>query len=263
MTFEEIRLLIPQYLSGQLTPSEQDLFETQLSQNTELRAETEELRTLWNQLGLLSEEQPSVAMRAHFYQRLNALQRHGNIHPRRKFTPWRPGLWQQAAAALVVFLLGLCVGRLPTGGSNPASEVAQLRSQVQSLHETVALSLLDRQSAASRLEGVAWSSRIQQPDDELLSALIATLNRDPNINVRLASLDALEKFAGTGTVRKALVDSLYTQNSPLVQIALIDALVHMRDTEAAKPLQRLSRDMAVNVSVRQRAEWGLEKLSFQ
>ena len=38
MTFEEIRLLIPQYLSGQLTPSEQDLFETQLSQNAELRA---------------------------------------------------------------------------------------------------------------------------------------------------------------------------------------------------------------------------------
>jgi HEAT repeat protein len=96
-----------------------------------------------------------------------------------------------------------------------------------------------------------------------LSALITTLNRDPNINVRLASLDALEKFASNGTVRKALVDSLSMQNSPLVQIALIDALVHMRDTEAAKPLQRLSRDAAVNVSVRQRAEWGFEKLSFQ
>jgi HEAT repeat protein len=263
MTFEEIRLLIPQYLSGQLTPSDQDLFETQLSQNAELRAETEELRTLWNQLGLLSEEQPSVAMRARFYQRLNALQRHRDLHPGTKSVPWRLGLWQQVAAALGVFLLGLFVGRFPTGGSVPANEVAQLRSQVQSLHETVALSLLDRQSAASRLEGVAWSSRIQQPDGELLSALITTLNRDPNINVRLASLDALEKFAGNGTVRKALVDSLYAQNSPLVQIALIDALVHMRDTEAAKPLQKLSRDNAVNVTVRQRAEWGLEKLSFQ
>jgi hypothetical protein len=260
MTFEEIRLLIPQYLSGQLTPTEEDLFETQLSQSAELRTETEELRTLWNQLGLLSEEQPSMAMRARFYQRLNALQRHRALPAGRKFFPWRLGVWQQAAAALGVFLLGLFVGRV---NIERHDEVAQLRSQVQSLHETVALSLLDRQSAASRLEGVAWSSRVQQPDREILSALITTLNRDPNTNVRLSALDALEKFAGDGTVRKALIDSLNVQNSPLVQIALIDALVHLRDTEAAKPLRRLSGDAAVNVAVRQRAQWGLEKLSFQ
>ena len=260
MTFEEIRLLIPQYLSGQLTPSEQDLFETQFSQSAELRAETEELRALWNQLGLLREEQPSAAMRARFYQQLNAMQRHRYFSAAKKSVPWPFGIWGQVAAALGIFLLGLFAGHI---NIERLDEVAQLRTQVQSLRETVALSLLDRQSAASRLEGVSWGREVQQPDGELLSALIVTLNRDPNTNVRLAALDALEKFNGHGTVRKALVSSLYAQNSPLVQIALIDALVHLRDPEAAQPLRKLSGDAAANVAVRQRAQWGLEKLNFQ
>lgn len=255
MTFEEIRLLIPQYLSGQLTSSEQDLFENQLSQNAELRAETEELRTLWSQLGLLNAEQPSLTMRAHFYQQLNAMHRQRKLPGENRF-----GVWHQIAAALGIFLLGLLAGRVNMERHN---KVAQLQNQVQSLRETVALSLLDRSSAASRLEGVTWGREVQQPNGELLSALITTLNRDPNTNVRLAALDALEKFDGNGTVRKALADSLYTQNSPLVQIALIDALVHMRDPEAAQPLRKLSGDAAVNGAVRQRAQWGLQKLNFQ
>ena len=260
MTFEEVRVLIPQYLSGQLTPSEQDLFETQLSQNAELRTETEELRALWNQLALLREEQPSTAMRARFYQQLNAMQRYGGLPAVKKSVAWGFGIWRQVATALGIFLLGLFAGHI---NIERHDEVAQLRTQVQSLRETVALSLLDRQSAASRLAGVSWGREIQQPDGELLAALIATLNRDPNTNVRLAALDVLEKFNGNGTVRKALVNSLPAQSSPLVQIALIDALVGMRDPEAAQPLRNLSGDAAVNVAVRQRAQWGLGKLNFQ
>lgn len=255
MTFEEIRLLIPQYLAGQLTPSEQGLFEAQLNESAELRAEVKELRAFWEQLGLLNEEQPGLAMRARFYQQLNAMQRQRKLPGERRFA-----VWHQIAAALGIFLLGLFAGRTNVERHD---EMAQLRNQVQSLRETVALSLLDRPSAASRLEGVSWGREVQQPDGELLSALIATLNRDPNTNVRLSALDALEKFNGNGTVRKALVNALYVQNSPLVQIALIDALVHMRDPEAAQPLKKLSGDTAVNVAVRQRAQWGLEKLNFQ
>ena len=36
MTFEECRLLIPEYLSGQLTPAEKDSFEAQLETSAEL-----------------------------------------------------------------------------------------------------------------------------------------------------------------------------------------------------------------------------------
>ena len=139
MTFEEIRLLIPQYLSGQLTPSEENLFEEQLSRSAELRMETEELRAIWDQLGLSSEEQPSMAMRARFYQRLNAMQRHRNDPVKGKFTPGRWGVWQQILAALGIFLLGLFAGRVHFERHN---EIAQLRTDFFFLIVSVALSIL-------------------------------------------------------------------------------------------------------------------------
>ncbi|HTD66783.1 MAG TPA: zf-HC2 domain-containing protein [Candidatus Limnocylindria bacterium] len=46
MTSEECRLLIPEYLSGQLTPAEMELFEAQLETSAELRMEVEELRAV-------------------------------------------------------------------------------------------------------------------------------------------------------------------------------------------------------------------------
>ncbi len=51
MTSEECRLLIPQYLSGQLTALERQLFEQQLEVDHELRLEVEELSSLWEGLG--------------------------------------------------------------------------------------------------------------------------------------------------------------------------------------------------------------------
>jgi hypothetical protein len=265
MTSEEFRHLIPGYLSGQLTSAERVLFEAQLDKSPELRFEVEELRSMWQGLGLLPEEQPSAAMRARFYQKLNDL-KNGRSRPvTGGFAWWKPGLSglvRQITIVLALFCLGLYVGRVSVSGRASSQEAAQLQSQVQNLRQTVALSLLDRQSATSRLEGVSWSSRVERPDHDLLAALVTALNRDPNTNVRLASLDALEKFSDDATVRKALVDSISVQDSPLVQIALIDALVHIRDHAATGELRKLTGDADVNAAVRQRAQWGIQRLNF-
>jgi hypothetical protein len=220
-------------------------------------AEAEDLRAIWNDLGLLPSAHPSAALRARFYQKLNALAK-----------PQRSGLapsWKRAfqiAAACALFLLGLAVGRFnPQKTAQP--ELAQLQTQVESLRQTVALSLMEKPSASSRLQGVEWSSQVDRPDQELLSALLTTLNHDPNINVRLASLDALEKLTSDANVRRALEQSIPTQQSPLLQIALIDALVHIRDNSAAGELKKLSGDIAINAVVRQRAQWAIEKLSSE
>ncbi len=251
MTSDECRLLMAEYWAGQLGGAERELFEAHVSADAELRVELEELRSLWEGLRSLPEEQPSAALRARFYQRLNAVGR--------ERAGWKVPGWAQLAAALGLFLLGVLVGRLHVNGRAPAEEAAQ----VQQLRATLALSLLDRQSATARLEGVAWSSRVERPDSDLLSALLNALNHDPNVNVRLSSLDALEKFSGDVAVRKALVDSIPLQESPLMQIALIDALVQIRDHAAGIELKRLTGDAEIQGVVRQRAQWGLEKLGFQ
>jgi len=263
MSFDELQALIPQYLAGELTGEETEAFEEQLGKNAHLRLELEDLRSVWQGLGLVGQEQPTAAMRARFYQRLNAIS--GNRSERLPAGGWRS--WKigvpQLAGALALFVIGVLVGRINTARSVSGSEIAQLRGQVEGLRQTVALSLLDGESATSRLEGVSWSTQVHTPDAELVSALLTTLNHDQNINVRLASLDALEKLARDATVRKALEQSIPLQGSPLVQIALIDALVHIRDNAASGELRKLTSDEDVNASVRQRAQWGLQKLNYQ
>lgn len=262
MTPEAIRSLIPQYLSGELTSAERDSLELCLMQDVSLRDELEDLRKLWLDLGLLPQPEPSASLRAQFYQKLNAVVNEKPVVLRPPW--WKRAFIPQVAAACAIFGIGIGMGHLNTSRPQPASnDMAQLRTQVEGLRQTVALSLMDKQSASSRLQGISWSSQVDRPDQELLTALMTTLNRDQNINVRLASLDALEKFTGDPVVRKALEQSIPLQQSPLVQIALIDALVHIRDSGAAKQLKELSGDTAVDAAVRQRAQWGLQKLRFE
>jgi hypothetical protein len=123
------------------------------------------------------------------------------------------------------------------------------------------LSLLQQQSASERLRGVSWSSQVQRPEEAVLSALLQTLNSDPNVNVRLAALDALQGFSSIREVRQDLLQSLEKQKSPLVQITLIDWLVETKDRRAVEVLTRMSDEPRTEPRVRERARWGLRQLS--
>jgi hypothetical protein len=264
MTSEEFRYLIPPYLSGALSPREKSAFEERLAADSELRREVAELEAVWKDMGEIERERPSPFLRARFYRKLNEVSSREARLAKGGFAWWKPGLAglvRQALVAVALFALGLFVGREKAG--NPAADqMAQLRNQVQDLRQTVALSLMDRQSATSRLEGVSWSMQVNQLDPELRNALVQALNHDPNTNVRLASLDALEKFTRDKDVRQALVNSIRQQDSPLVQIALIDSLVQIQDRGAAGELRKLTEEKGLNAAVQQRARWGLEKLSL-
>jgi len=119
---------------------------------------------------------------------------------------------------------------------------------------------LQQQSASERLRGVDYAYRVEQSDTQVLTALMHAVNHDPNVNVRLAAVDALRKFSRSPAVRNTLGQSLAKQDSPLVQIALIDLIVEMRDKGAANSLQTLERNPAANKDVKERAVWGLSQL---
>jgi hypothetical protein len=265
MTSEEFRQMIPEYLAGQLDEGQKRAFEAQMNGDAELLMQVEDLRATWQGLGRLPQAQPNAAMWARFYQRLHDVESGRSPVRRGEFAWWKPGLSglvRQITIVLALFCIGMYVGRLTVPQRAPSSDTAQLQTQVQSLRETVALSLLDRQSAASRLEGVSWGTQVDRPNQDLLAALINTLQHDPNTNVRLAALDALEKFSNEARVRQGIVNALGSQDSPLVQIALIDALVHMREKDAAGEFQKLSTEANANAAVRQRAQWALKTLKF-
>jgi HEAT repeat protein len=159
-------------------------------------------------------------------------------------------------------MVGVFGGRYAAAphGENP--EMAQLKGQVEGLRQLVALSLLQEQSPSQRLQGVTYSVQMAQPDAQVQEALLHAVTHDPNINVRLSAVQALEegKYAVKPEVRRALEDAVAVQESPLVQVALIELLVQWNDTNSAPALQKLARDTQTDDTVRQQAAQALQRL---
>jgi len=183
------------------------------------------------------------------------------LHVERQRVRWRAARWAlTAAAALVLLASGIVIGRTTTTPPMPDATLVELRQELRDMRQMVTLSLLQQQSATERLRGVTFTSQIDRPGSAIVSALLDTLMHDSNVNVRLASIDALKRFTDRADVRRAALDGLTQQTSPLVQIALIDLMVELNDRGALDTLQRLSRDAEVNEAVRQRAAWSLQRI---
>ena len=128
------------------------------------------------------------------------------------------------------------------------------------MRQLVTLSLLQQQSASERLRGVTFSYRAEPNDMEVLSALLRTVGTDTNVGVRLAAVDALRNFGNSPVGRRGLRNALARQESPLVQISIIDALTEMQDKDAIPAMQSLSQMPDLDANVRQRLKEALETL---
>jgi HEAT repeat protein len=174
--------------------------------------------------------------------------------------PKRPAF--QFSMALIFLVVGISVGIFLSSQGQNGAQITALHNEVQDMQQALAISLLDRPSASKRLQGVSISSRMDSPDSKTLEALLYTLDNDPNVNVRLAAVDALYLFHDYPEVKEGLLRSLGNQPSPLVQVALIDLIVNMRERQAVEALRMLLQDERLNPDVKQYAERGLQQLSF-
>ena len=263
MTCEQARERFVDYWRGALGESE-DEFHAHLDACERCRAEAADLRDLWGTLSLVPEEDPSVRMRMRFYDSLRAWGREesGRRHV--------PALWQhpafQAVAAALILAIGIGAGYFGRGReashevSQDSSEISQLRGEVYNMRQLVALSLLQQQNASDRLRGVSYAYRVEQGDPQVLSALLTTVNHDPNVNVRLAAVDALRNFSASPTARQGLEQALHAQDAPLVQISILDQIVEMRDKSALAAVQAVAADPNANAEVRQHAQWALKQI---
>ncbi|MEO8099228.1 MAG: HEAT repeat domain-containing protein [Acidobacteriota bacterium] len=264
MKCEEAKPLLADYWSQTLGETEELSLEAHLAGCEACQAAVTELGTLWKSLALLPADEPGSGLRMRFYETLGAYRQGVESVPRgqwrQKLAGWWPQkpAWQVAiAASLMVVGVGAGYGLKP---GQPRQEMAELRQEVSDMRQMVALSLMQQQSASERLRGVGWAYRSEPSDTEVLSALVAAVNHDPSVNVRLAAVDALHAFAASPVTRKAVVEALPGQNTPMVQVALIDLLVDLKQREAKPELRTLAASMDVNDGVKERALWALEKL---
>ncbi len=249
---EEARLELSEHLAG----------------CADCREQHESLQALWNGLGELPLEEPARAMRTNFHRMLEAYRLGVAAAAEPRKAPawtWLHGLWPrqplvQFALAGAALLFGLVAGHLYTARGHDRERIAGLSAEMQQMRQLVALSLLQQQSASDRLRGVSYSIRLEPADDQVLAALFGALNHDPNVNVRLAAFDALRQFGARRAVRQGLREALARQDSPLVQIALMDWAVEAGDRASAGALRQLRQQPGLHPAVASRLDQALQRL---
>jgi putative zinc finger protein/HEAT repeat protein len=245
MNCERAKVELPDFLAGNLSPAAC----AEVQSHLENCADCSELAAVWTKLGSIPEEMPPPRIRTRFHEMLA-----------REATPLaRPRAWiWQAAAAAVIALFGFAAGRyLPR---EQANEISGLRREMQDMRGMFAMSLLQQQSASDRLRGVSYAYQMDKGDAQIREALLETLNADSSVDVRLAAVDALRRMAAQPTVRQGFLDSLDRPQSPLVQIALIDAVVDLNDRKSVTVLRKLQITSDTDELVKQRARWGLDQM---
>jgi hypothetical protein len=175
--------------------------------------------------------------------------------------PAKPG----AATATTTAAAGSTPGRptKPTS-SEPTAETRQLAAltaQMHEMREMMMMSLLQNPSASERIRAVSYTSDIGHVNPNIAAALLATLNSDPNINVRLSTLEALTHFARDPVVREGLIQSILQQESPLVQAALADVMLKLQEKRAVQPFRKLLQQKDLNQMVRTKIEQTITQLT--
>ena len=268
MNCERAAEWMPEYLEGSLGQDETKLIERHLETCTDCR----QLVTLAKNIAVLPEEKPSPALRANFQAVLDGYEE-GRAEKTR-FAEERPRLagwglgWLRSpiagmALTTALLVLGFVGGRYLNneGNAHSQQELAAMQTELSGMRQLMVLSMLQEESASERLQGVSWSTRQQQADPKILGALLHTLRYDSSVDVRLAALDALSHHGDLAQVRQGLAQELSAQESPLVQVELIDLLVEWHDRSVVDQLHKIEQDSTSDPAVRQRAHWAVGQLS--
>jgi len=271
MECKDYKEWLPDFLARALPADRTKSLEAHIAGCEDCRSEVE----LWQKLSLLPVERPSQRVRANFERMMEDFQHqqakqlaekqkheaHGYWSPVLGGLTFRPN-FAHAALALIMLVSGFQLGRtFNFGQSNNNQQIADLQQQLVQTQQMVALSMMQQDSASERLEGVGYSLKVKSADPQLIAALLHTLRFDESVDVRLAAIDALHRYRDQPVVHKGLMDALGKQKSPLVQIAVIDAMVDMKDKNAVKPLEELQHMRDVNPLVRKHTEWAIQQLN--
>jgi hypothetical protein len=271
MECRDYKELFTSLLTDALDKTRRSEIENHLAGCADCQTDFEAAKKVWDLMGEVPQPEPSETMESSFDALLSNYKEE-LIAKRNPVGEWINKLreyWSlQARPRLVFSLLLIVIGLI--GGyllhqPGPSSisynrQIDSLASQVSEMKQVMMLSLLQDPSASQRIRAVSYTDEISNVDLKVIDALFTTLNEDPNVNVRLASLEALVKLAYEPKVREGLVLSINLQESPLMQSAMADAMVKLQEKSSVKSLQELLGKKDLNQMVKLNIQKNISKL---
>jgi hypothetical protein len=245
--------------------------ENHLAGCADCRKEFNTLKKIWDLMGEIPQPQPSAEMQAEFSDILADFKKEmiPKINPSPEWIirlkEWlyfqlRPSL----TASILLVAAGLISGYLlhqpRQSAISYSRQIDSLSSQVSEMKQLMMLSLLQDPSASKRIQAVAYTDEMSNVNLKVIDALFTTLNDDPNVNVRLATLEALVKLADEPKVREGLIRSINLQDSPLMQSAIADVMVKLSEKSSVQSLQELLRKKDLNKMVKLNIQKNIDKL---
>ncbi len=162
----------------------------------------------------------------------------------------------KVAAGVSLFILGSLFGYYFTINN----KVTKLEEEVVELKHSYTTTILKEQTISAKIKAIGYFNGENIIDNDFLKILQDLLNNDDNVNVRLAAANALFKYSNQQEVKAILIESLVDQTEPMVQIELINFLVHNNEKQAIELLQTIISNNEANRIVKQYANKGLKVL---
>lgn len=262
MIEEQYSKLVTAYLDGSITPEQEKQLHKLLDTGEIQLEELEELEQIYASMEHLPVPEPGERIRNRFYQMLAEEQNSKGSSLSETIRQFAASFQiRRVAAALGIFLVGMLVGNWQTPFQDYRHQLDRLSTEVSQMREVMMLSLLDNDSATERLKAVNISTDMQPADNQIAEALLKTLNNDPNVNVRLAAIEALLHHASNPLVREGMVSAITAQESPIVQAALADAMLILQEKRSIEEFKKLLESNGLDRNVRDKLQTTIAALS--
>ncbi len=258
MEKKQIDELIAKYNEGVADPAEIKLMEQLIEAGEMDLMQLRELAGLDEQIRKMESPVPSIQLDDQFYAALAKEKKALKSKTSFSMPDWN-FLFPRLALATVLILIGFSAGYFVQSPSKK-NEVSRLTEEVSELKEMVMLTLLEKESATQRLKAVSLTSEMEGASEKVTNALFAALNKDENVNVRLAALDALKAYSKEGGVRTKLIESIVVQDSPLVQMALAELMVSIQEKKSVGALRQLLQSEKTAKEVKSKISESIEVL---
>ncbi|MDB4923551.1 zf-HC2 domain-containing protein [Mucilaginibacter sp.] len=208
----------------------------------------------------LRDPEPSVQLKADFRAMLDDFK----AAEKKKISGGRIWSWllQPHLSLAYGMVILLCIGGAYLLGhsNNQGQEVQELHAQVHELKQAMMLTMLDNPLASERIKAVSYTNNIKYADKRVIDALLATLNNDPNVNVRLSTLESLAALGNYPEVRTGLIKGIMTQVSPIIQLAIADVMLKLQEKRSVGSFRELLKQKGLDDEVRQKVKETITKL---